>query len=365
MRKELLDGEQAFVIHDFLTPEECAEYIRVTEEAGYGAAPITTPRGFMMAPEIRNNERVMLDNFAWAAKLWERAKPLVPSPYHGRESTGLNERFRFYRYDEGHTFRPHIDGHFARNDERSQLAFMVYLNAACEGSGDGDLHSGRRPHTLPDGAEIRVKPETGKALVFYHYLLHEGTFPVRSGLLSILRTDVMYASAATSELHCVFHFERLNGAAAVAERDTRTRRIGENLGECAFTEGFFHRRHRGIHPLVQRAEVRAVVGQIQRARRVPLDRFHRVDDIEDRHLGRSLRERNATTDAALRVHNPLLRQIYGIFNPSERESRWQSGPSFVPQALRARDESPPARHIPLSVRTLLSPGTAEFLHTNH
>src|SRR4051812_9400095 len=100
MRKELLDGEQVFVIHDFLTAEECAEYVRVTEAAGYGAAPISTLGGFVMAPEIRNNERVMLDNFEWAKKLWDRAKPFVPSPYLGHEATGLNERFRFYRYDE-------------------------------------------------------------------------------------------------------------------------------------------------------------------------------------------------------------------------------------------------------------------------
>src|SRR5687767_9358922 len=117
MRKELLDGEQAFVIHDFLTPEECAEYVRVTEAVGYGAAPITTAGGPVMMPEVRNNERVMLDNREWASKLWERAKSLMPSPFKGHAAIGLNERFRFYRYDEGHTFRPHYDGCFRRNDE--------------------------------------------------------------------------------------------------------------------------------------------------------------------------------------------------------------------------------------------------------
>lgn len=190
MRKEKLDGEQVFVIHEFLSPEECAEYIRITEEAGYGPAPITTAGGFVMAPEIRNNERVMLDNFAWAAKLWERAKPLMPSPFRGAEATGLNERFRFYRYDEGHTFRPHIDGHFARNDERSQLTFMIYLSGACEG-GETVIYFSDDGLTHPDGAELRVKPETGKALVFFHYLLNEGA-PVLAGRKYVLRTDVMY-----------------------------------------------------------------------------------------------------------------------------------------------------------------------------
>lgn len=190
MRKELLDGEQVFVIHDFLSPEECAEYIRVTEEAGYGPAPITTAGGFVMAPEIRNNERVMLDNFDWAEKLWARAKPLMPSPFKGSEAVGLNERFRFYRYDEGHTFRPHFDGHFARNEDRSQLTFMIYLSGDCDG-GETVIYFSDDGLTHPDGAELRVKPETGKALVFFHYLLHEGA-PVRAGRKYVLRTDVMY-----------------------------------------------------------------------------------------------------------------------------------------------------------------------------
>jgi predicted 2-oxoglutarate/Fe(II)-dependent dioxygenase YbiX len=190
MRKELLDGEQVFVIHDFLTPEECAEYVRVTEAVGFAAAPITTASGFVMAPEVRNNERVMIDNDAWAAKLWERAQPFMPSPFHGYDAVALNERFRFYRYDLGHTFRPHTDGHFARNDQRSQLTFMVYLNDACAG-GETIIYIQDDGLTLPDGAEIRVKPEAGKALVFFHYLLHEGA-PVTAGRKYVLRTDVMY-----------------------------------------------------------------------------------------------------------------------------------------------------------------------------
>lgn len=190
MRKEELDGEQVFAIHNFLTPEECAGYVRTTEQVGYGPAPITTASGFVMAPEVRNNERVMLDNVTWAGELWARAKPFVPSPYRGHEATGLNERFRFYRYDEGHTFRPHIDGHFARNDERSQLTFMVYLSGDCEG-GETVIYFSDDGLTHTDGAALRVRPETGKALVFYHYLLHEGA-PVTAGRKYVLRTDVMY-----------------------------------------------------------------------------------------------------------------------------------------------------------------------------
>ena len=204
MRKEQLDGEQVFVIHDFLTPEECERFIRLTEEAGYRDAPITTAGGPVMAKEVRNNERVMIDNPAWAAELWEKARPFVPSPFPTSEirhrlalavgtgfpAIGLNERFRFYRYDPGQTFRPHIDGHFARNDERSQFTFMVYLNGGCV-DGDTVIYFQDDALTKPGDWALRVTPEPGKALVFYHYLLHEGA-PVTAGRKYVLRTDVMY-----------------------------------------------------------------------------------------------------------------------------------------------------------------------------
>jgi prolyl 4-hydroxylase len=197
MRKELLDGEQVFVIHDFLSPAECAEYIRITEAVGYAFAPITTAGGPVMAPEVRNNERVMIDNREWAAGLWERAKPLIPSPFRDCPAVGLNERFRFYRYDEGGTFRPHYDGCFRRNGEESQLTFMVYLNDGAEG-GDTVIYIQDDGLTLADGDRIRVRPETGKALVFYHYLLHEGA-PVTAWRKYVLRTDVMYRAPRDAE----------------------------------------------------------------------------------------------------------------------------------------------------------------------
>jgi len=94
---------------------------------------------------------------------------------------GANERFRCYRYDIDQRFAPHYDGAFIRNDtERSHLTFMVYLN---EGFGGGatEFHD----------FGITVVPKTGMALLFQHFLLHEGCF-VTSGLKYALRTDVMY-----------------------------------------------------------------------------------------------------------------------------------------------------------------------------
>lgn len=190
MHKVTLDGEQVFLIHDFLTPAECERYIALSEDVGYADAPITTGGGPVMAKGIRNNDRVMVDDPEWARLLWERAAPLIPSPFDGYAATGLNERFRFYRYDVGQTFRRHFDGYFARDEERGRLTFMIYLNGGCAGGetviyfrGDGETHR--------DSDELRVTPEAGKALVFRHELLHEGA-PVIAGRKYVMRTDVMY-----------------------------------------------------------------------------------------------------------------------------------------------------------------------------
>lgn len=191
MRKELCDGEQVFVIHDFLTPAECDRFIAETERHGYAAAPITTAAGPVMAADIRNNDRVMLDNFDWAADLWPRAQPFIPSPLDGRPAIGLNERFRFYRYREGQTFRPHTDGCFARNDARSFLTFMVYLSGGISGGETLFWFTDDEGIDHKDGDVLRIEPAVGKALVFRHELTHEGA-PVRHGTKYVLRTDVMY-----------------------------------------------------------------------------------------------------------------------------------------------------------------------------
>jgi predicted 2-oxoglutarate/Fe(II)-dependent dioxygenase YbiX len=107
--------------------------------------------------------------------------------WFGWRAVGLNERFRFYRYDPGQRFAPHTDGCFRRdNGEQSQFTFLVYLNDGFEG-GATAFHEGR--------ASLLVTPERGQALVFDHRQVHEGR-PVVRGRKSVLRTDVMYRHAA-------------------------------------------------------------------------------------------------------------------------------------------------------------------------
>ena len=101
---------------------------------------------------------------------------------NGRRALGLNERLRFYRYEAGQMFAPHVDGYYRRpNGEQSLLTWMIYLN--------DDFTGGE---TKFYGAEVEVKPETGMMLVFRHALLHEGA-EVRAGRKYVLRSDIMFS----------------------------------------------------------------------------------------------------------------------------------------------------------------------------
>ncbi len=174
-------AEGIYTIQDVLSAEECAEFIDLTERIGYEAATITTGHGFELRPETRNNARVILDDEARAAWLWERVANQFPMIVNGRRAIGLNERFRFYRYDPGERFKPHVDGYFKReNDEQSLLTLMVYLNEGCAGGETNFLLQ-----------NISIAPKTGMSLVFAHLLWHEGA-AVTGGRKYVLRTDVMF-----------------------------------------------------------------------------------------------------------------------------------------------------------------------------
>jgi len=186
MQKQGLRGDVVFVIEDFLTPEECQEFIATGEGLGFEEAPITTRSGPSMRKDVRNNTRVVYDNVSLAERLFERARPFLVGSWNHREVCGMNERFRFYRYEPGQRFAPHFDGRFERdNGERSEFSFLMYLNEEFEG--------GETRFFEPD--PIVVAPRTGSALVFFHPQLHEGAL-MRQGLKYVLRTDVMYRTPA-------------------------------------------------------------------------------------------------------------------------------------------------------------------------
>ena len=191
MRKELLsDRDDLFVIHDFLSPDECMYYVALSESVGYGDAPITTAGGFVMRKDIRNNDRVIHDDPKLATQMWERLKPHFPDRVQFWVPCGLNERWRFYRYDPGQQFDWHFDGAYERSPlERSAFTFMIYLMGNVAG-GATEFNMRSRGGVQNDDPIVRVQPQAGMALVFPHKILHRGA-PVADGRKYVMRTDVM------------------------------------------------------------------------------------------------------------------------------------------------------------------------------
>ena len=163
-------------IEDFMTESECQQYIELSERIGYEAAKIDTGK---VVTEVRNNERAFYEDKALADDLFARAKPYLTQKIGNSVAVGLNEMFRFYRYEKGHRFKGHQDGSFIRNHkEASYFTFMVYLNEGCVGGETSFM-------------EHKITPKQGMALVFLHRLYHEGS-EVLEGVKYVLRTDVMY-----------------------------------------------------------------------------------------------------------------------------------------------------------------------------
>jgi len=185
----------AFVLHDVLTSSECDQFVQITESMGYEGAPITTSRGMVMRPDIRNNKRVIWHTDGkWLLPIFERIYRHLPRFTEVRnwrwnlteDHRGLNERLRFYRYDPGESFNKHYDGAHERSENECSLAsLIIYLNDSCLAG-----------HTTFYPGGLKVSPRQGSALIFWHgehplSPLHEGSDP-EQGRKYVLRSDIMY-----------------------------------------------------------------------------------------------------------------------------------------------------------------------------
>ncbi|WP_460217800.1 2OG-Fe(II) oxygenase [Psychroserpens sp. MEBiC05023] len=171
---------QIFTVDDFLSVNECSNFIEKSELQTFEAAKINMQGSQVLNKMIRNNDRLLFFDEDLANNLWLRLKAFVPSTIGSSIAIGLNEMFRIYRYEPGQRFKMHRDGSYERNDkEFSILSFLIYLNADFEGG----------------ATEFRkiatIQPKSGMALVFHHPLRHEGK-EIVSGVKYVLRTDVMY-----------------------------------------------------------------------------------------------------------------------------------------------------------------------------
>lgn len=168
-----------FTIDNFWTAQECKDFIAKSESIGYEPATVDTEKGQRVVETVRNNNRVLYKDVDLADTLWERLKPSVPAAIGNSKAIGLNELFRFYKYQPGQEFKKHRDQSYIRNDiEASYFTFMIYLNDNYEGGETTFNH-------------LTVAPRQGMALLFFHEFEHEGS-AVKQGIKYVLRTDIMY-----------------------------------------------------------------------------------------------------------------------------------------------------------------------------
>lgn len=166
-----------FLLHNVLTKEECREFIELAESKGFQEATVALPEGSTMMKSIRNNQRVTLDNTEIATKIWSKVVSFIPT-VDNQTPTRLNERIRFYKYEQKERFNKHRDGRFRTTDEESRLTFLIYLNDEYEG-GETEFET------------FSTSPKTGTALCFTHELKHKGC-SVITGTKYVLRTDIMF-----------------------------------------------------------------------------------------------------------------------------------------------------------------------------
>lgn len=141
-------GKLAFILLNVLTPEECSEWIKLTEERGYQPALVNVGMQEVLMTDFRNSDRCIIDDPDMANIVFERIKSYLPQTWENHQIVGLNERLRFLRYDPGQKFEQHmgkkkplflhfpfkliislIDGVYVRRDGSGERSFIVsYYN---------------------------------------------------------------------------------------------------------------------------------------------------------------------------------------------------------------------------------------------
>jgi len=217
-----------WLIHNLLSPEECKQYIELSEEMGFAPAPLrnldqVNSNNFTYNEDtqsIRTSLRVLFDvPDDIGVVLNDRIAPHLPPElecegYIWRPSTKddlcggpINKRWRFNKYRKGDFFKPHFDaGYEFSENEVTILTFILYLNEGFEGGEtifypDNKKLAWSKPEP---GIEFKVVPKTGSAIIFFQRgrenPRHEGaTQRSEDKFKYILRSDIGYVKKRKKE----------------------------------------------------------------------------------------------------------------------------------------------------------------------
>jgi predicted 2-oxoglutarate/Fe(II)-dependent dioxygenase YbiX len=182
-----------FTLDGVLDAAACAALIGTLEQRGFAPTGRAYPRAY------RDNDRLVFDDAAFAARLFAQLRMALPPEVVvdgvAWQLEALNPRFRACRYRDGQAFCIHRDGAHQRDDTtRSLLTLQLYLDDAAGMVGGHTRFYADRSGGAPWAA---IAPRRGRAIVFDHRVWHDGE-AVSSGIKHVLRTDVMYGRPAVA-----------------------------------------------------------------------------------------------------------------------------------------------------------------------
>jgi prolyl 4-hydroxylase len=205
-------NNQAFILDNLFNQEQCNILISKFE-----ADPTkchVMDDGYDI--QYRDNTRVIFDDDKLAQYLFNRISPYL-SPMEISEKSmevsvdkysygtwtpnAVNEKFRLCKYDVNGLFKPHRDGFFEKDfNNRTFQTLMLYLNEDFDGGCTRFLEKINEPI---------IKPKIGRAIIFDHYILHEGE-KLASNKKYIIRSDIMFKreGEATEKMVKMFDFKK-------------------------------------------------------------------------------------------------------------------------------------------------------------
>ncbi len=209
-----LDG---FIIDNVFNKKECEYMIQQTEKEGYTFWNINKPN----ETTFRNADTIEIQNNEIAQLIFDRIKQFLikkniiikEKQYNlERYSNDLigtwypyntNPSILFARYMKKGHFAPHTDGYNIIDfNHRSMYSMVIYLNTCLQG-GETKFYKEKQKDTLildkdgrytglKENEYTTIKPICGRALIFFHNIMHEGVGVKNHCKKYIIRSDIMY-----------------------------------------------------------------------------------------------------------------------------------------------------------------------------
>ena len=86
-------GKWVVIIRNVLTPEECDELVKFSEEVGYEDALVNIGNGLQQKKDdFRNCKRMMIDNWSMVNCLWSRLNKFIPKYFNRHKKVSFNDQ---------------------------------------------------------------------------------------------------------------------------------------------------------------------------------------------------------------------------------------------------------------------------------